>query len=217
MKHAWLVAMALALFVGSPAEARKECRPVEKADAAEETEDRWPNDVQYGWQHDGGGSGWVHGRDDDTVAEAVAEEDGDADADADASDASWVHDTDYGWWAAVPRAALNEVEDARGAGSEDEELQDCTVSRERNECVVLANQIARYRFQLALAEERQDAMWEESLRAHIERLEARGEFRACPWVEPSTREKIIVTLNEVIKAVGVASQVAATLYRMGVF
>ena len=30
MKHAWLVAMALALFVGSPAEARKEtvvCTP----------------------------------------------------------------------------------------------------------------------------------------------------------------------------------------------
>lgn len=213
MKHAWLVAMALALFLGSPAEARKECRPVEKADAAEETEDRWPNDVQYGWQHQGGGSGWVHGRDDDDVAEALADEE----IDADASDASWVHDTDYGWWAAVPNAALNEVEDAPGAGSDEDALEDCTVSRERNECVVLANQIARYRFQLALAIEREDLLWEDSLRAHIERLEARGEFRACPWVEPSIREQIIVTLTEVIKAVGVASQVYTSLYRMGVF
>ncbi|NNL66214.1 MAG: hypothetical protein HKP30_08230 [Myxococcales bacterium] len=213
MKHAWLVAMALALFVGSPAEARKECRPVETADAAEETEaeDRWPHDTQYGWPHQGGGSGWVHGRDDD---DAAADDDAEVE---DGTDGSWVHDTDYGWWAAVPGAALAEVEDDPVGSGDEDALEDCTVSRERNECVVLANQIARYRFQLALAIDREDLLWEDSLRAHIERLETRGEFHDCPWVEPSLREKIVVTLNEVIKAVGVASQVAATLYRMGVF
>jgi hypothetical protein len=128
--------------------------------------------------------------------------------------AGWVHETDYGWWAAVPdaEAALNELDDEAPAVEED-----CTVSRDRNECVVLANQVAIYEFRLGLAREREDELWAESLEATIERLEARAERRGCPWVEPSIQEQIEYTVEAVVRAVGVAAQAAAMFYRMGLF
>lgn len=203
MALAWLLLLSSAL-IAAPAHARKECRPSEAAEEPQQEagEDRWPHDVQYDWHHASGDDDWVHARSGGRVHES--------------EEASWVHDTDYGWWAAVPDAAVRELEDEAAPGpiAEDE---DCTVSRERNECVVLANQIARYTFQVALAERREDDLWEASLRDTIDRLELRGARYECPWVEPSLQEKVRVTLEEVVKAVGVASQVAAMLYRMGLF
>jgi len=213
-----LVALtACLLLVAGPAEARKRCRPVEPAqsleeEAAAEEADDWPHatsawvhEADAGWVHEGADPGWVHGGADRDWVHADAT-------------GAWVHDTDYGWWAAVP-AAIEDAAAAGDAGAEDEELleQDCTVSRRRNECVVLANQIAIYELRLGLARERDDAVWEDALEGTIERLEARGARRACAWVEPSMREKVRQTVEAVARAVGVASQVAATLYRLGLF
>ena len=199
MKHAWLVALALTLLLAAPAEARKRCRSVEPPaeETVAEAESRWPHDVGSGWVHENASSRWVH--EGDAAEEAV--------------DAGWVHDTDYGWWAAVPDVAL--------AGPDPDPVEapeeDCTVSKERNECVVLGNQVATYTFRLGLAREREDEDWEESLEQTIDGLEARAALYQCPWLEPSLREKILVTLDKVMEAAGVAARVAAMMYRMGLF
>jgi hypothetical protein len=209
MALAWLLVSGAFLLVSVPAHARKECRPVESEAAPEPTaaaQDRWPHDVQYGWHHETGDADWVHQGDHEASRTGAYE----------AGDGRWVHETDYGWWAAVPEAGIRDLEDEADA-AHDENLEDCTISRERNECVVLANQLARYRFQQALAEQRDDALWEESLRDTIDRLEERGALHRCPWVEPSLEEKIRVTLRAVVEATVVAAQVAAKLYRMGLF
>ena len=99
----------------------------------------------------------------------------------------------------------------------DDAGQDCTVSKDRNECVVLGNQVANYRFRLALAIERDDDLWAESLMLTIQRLEARGARRGCPWVRPSIQEQIVETVEAVVRAVGVAAQVYSMFYRMGLF
>lgn len=210
MKLAWPLAMVLALLlISAPAEARKECR---SADPVAATPDEEP-DADANWPHDAS-SDWVHAGDDAWVHEdasgAWVHEDVRYDS---GQDAGWVHETDYGWWAAVPDEVISEIEEDFTEESE----EDCTVSRERNECVVLANQIATYEFRLGLAIERENEVWEESLRATIERLETRGERYSCPWVEPSLRVKIEQTVEAVSRAVGVAAQVAAMMYRMGLF
>jgi hypothetical protein len=142
-------------------------------------------------------------------------------AEADVGSA-WVHDdAEYGWWAALPDVALRDIEseasDPAGQEQDEEALEDCTVSRERNECVVLANQLATFSFRLGLAEERRDELWEESLRESIERLEARGKSHDCPWVEPSLREKIEQTVEAVARAAIVAAQVYAKLQSLGLY
>ncbi len=205
--------VAAVLLAAAPAEARKECRtPAPPAAHAPEegveTDDRWPHDTQYGWHHDSGDDDWVHQASNRWVHESGT--DGDDDING-----AWVHDTDYGWWAAVPGAAVKDAVSQEDLDGGDE--GDCTVSRERNECVVLANQIARYRFQLALAEEREDMLWQASLLDTIDRLEARGERFSCPWVEPSLAEKIRVTLDAVVEAAVVAAEVYSQLYRLGLF
>lgn len=211
-RHACLLALALVLLA-SPAHARKECRPLDTPsdEVAEETEDTsavaWARGNDSSWVH-AADPGWVHAADREARAR---------DLDPVAYDPNegtgWVHETDYGWWAGVPdEAALNELDDEDPAVEED-----CTVSRERNECVVLANQVANYRFRLGLAREREDELWAESLEATIERLEARAERRGCPWVEPSIQVQIEQTVEAVLRAAGVAAQVAAMFYRMGLF
>jgi hypothetical protein len=204
MRHAWLLALAMGLLVPASAGARKECRPV--APPPTEVEDEWPHDAPNGWVHEGD-SRWVH----EPPAGADPEE-GDAGP-------GWVHDADYGWWAALPEVGLRDVDSEQPvpAAEDEEELEDCTVSRERNECMVLANQLATYHFRMNLAQEREDELWEASLRQTIERLEARGESRDCPWVEPSLREKIVQTVDAVARAVIVAAQVYAKLQSMGLY
>lgn len=192
-------------LVATPAHARKECRNAPEVVEEAETqavEDRWPHDVDNGWHHRSGSSDWAR--------QAVAYAPGNSSWIHETDDA-WVHETDYGWWAAVGDAALRGFDEDEAANGE----EDCTVSRERNECVVLANQLARYTFQLELAREREDFAWEESLLATIERIEARGELYSCPWVEPSLAVKIQVTLEAVLRAVSTAAEVYSMLYRAG--
>jgi hypothetical protein len=215
-RSACFLAIALAL-VASEAHARKECRPVgtpaeaEAAAAADGTSEA----SAVAWAR-GNDSSWVHAADPSWVHAAEREAHA-RDLDSVAYDPNegtgWVHETDYGWWAGSPDdAALNELDD------EDPTVEEhCTVSRDRNECVVLANQIANYRFRLGLAREREDELWAGSLEATIERLEARGERRGCPWVEPSIQEQIQQTVEVVLEAAGVAAQAAAMFYRMGLF
>jgi hypothetical protein len=215
MKHAWLVALAMGLLLPASAGARKECRPAEApaAEDAAQADARWPHGATSSWVHEGD-SRWVHEPD---------EAEGDAGADAADAGSGWVHEgVEYGWWSAPPDAALSEVDPdgpaAPGAGKDGEEpLEDCTVSRERNECMVLANQLASYEFRLGLAKERDDLLWEESLRETIERLEARGEQHDCAWVEPSLREKIAQTVDAVLRAAIVAAQVYAKLQSLGLY
>ena len=196
MKQAWLLALAAVLLVPGTADARKRCRPAvpEASETSAEADARWPHDVDYGWTH-AEDSSWVHGRSSD-----------------DPVDHGWVHDVDYGWWAALPDAALNDIEDD---AAEEELLEDCTVDKERNECAVLGNQLATYRFRLGLALQREDDLWAKSLDETLDRFEARGALMQCPWVEPSLRQKIEQTVEAVAEAVGVAAQVAAMLYRLG--
>jgi hypothetical protein len=214
MKHAWLVALAMGLLLPASAGAAKECRPAEAPAAEDEAQAdaRWPHGATSSWVHESD-SRWVHERD-------AGEAEGGT---QDGAGSGWIHEgVEYGWWAAPPDAALNEVDPdgaaAPGAGEAGEDpLEDCTVSRERNECVVLANQLATYEFRLGLAKERQDELWEASLRETIERLEGRGEQRECPWVEPSLREKIAQTLDAVVRAAVVAAQVYAKLQSLGLY
>jgi len=221
MKHAWLVALAMGFLLPASAGARKECHPADPPAAeqdAEEVVDRWPHGANNRWVHESD-SGWVH---------RAAPDEADASAGADFDSGSgWVHaGIEHGWWAAPPDAGLNEAEPAglneaepAAPGAADGEAADerCTVSRERNECMVLANQLATYTFRLGLAEQRGDELWEESLRESIERLEARGERYDCPWVEPSLREKIAQTVDAVARAVIVAAQVYAKLQSLGLY
>jgi len=222
MKLAGLLALALVLLVPASADARKRCRPHEgatpptaeaPADEAEATSDlhwargndsSWVHAVEPSWHHDSAES-WHDDEAADLEPAAYEADDGDVGA-------AWLHETDYGWWAAVPDAALSEP----GADGQDETEEDCTVSKRRNECVVLANQVAHYRFRLGLAEARDDGLWAESLEATIARLEARAERRGCPWaLQPSIQEQIKFTVSKVLEAAGVAAQVAAMFYRMG--
>lgn len=211
MKHAWLVALAMGLLLPASAAARKECRAADPpaAEQAVEAEDRWPHGANNRWVHEGDAR-WVHGP-----------PDGEADAGS-----AWVHDdAEYGWWAALPDVALRDLDsdppagpgEAEGEAEDEESLEDCTISRERNECMVLANQLATYHFRLGLAEERGDELWEESLRESIERIETRGEKYDCPWVEPSLREKIAQTVEAVARAAIVAAQVYAKLQSLGLY
>lgn len=219
MKLAGLLALALVLLLPSPADARKRCRPdagsatsapadAEEAEAVSDlhwargNDSSWVHAAEPSWHHDTAES-W---HDDEVEAEPAAYERDEGDA--------WLHETDYGWWAAVPDAALNESGPGSDRFAETEE--DCTVSKRRNECVVLANQVAHYRFRLGLAEQRGDALWAESLEATIARLDARAERRGCPWaLEPTVQEQIKYTVNKLLEAAGVAAQVAAMFYRMG--
>jgi len=210
-----MLAFTLALLAPAAAEARKECRSAEPSPSATTEEApssgvAWARGNDSSWVHAADPS-WAHDTDDAWVHDA--EEEADSVAYQPGAHAGWVHETDYGWWAAGPDAGLNELEEE--VATEDE--GDCTVSRDRNECVVLANQVANYRFRLELAEERADALWAANLEATIDRLEARARRRGCPWVGPTVQEQIEQTVAAVARAVGVAAQAAAMFYRMGLF
>jgi len=211
MKHAWIPVLTLALLAPATAQARKRCRPVEPPSAAAETPEsslHWARGNDSSWVH-AADPAWLH----DETLPAPREA---AYPPAEAS--TWVHETDYGWWAGRPDAGLNEIDEGdRDEAFPDDVEQDCTVSKDRNECVVLANQLATYQFRLGLANQREDDLWAASLEATIAGLEARGARRGCPWVEPSMQEKIKQTAEAVARAVGVAAQVAALFYRMGLF
>jgi len=211
MKSAWILALAFALLAPAAAQARKRCRPVEPPAATAETPEsslHWARGNDSSWVHAADPS-WVHHEPESTQPEVAYDP---------AEGSSWVHETDYGWWAAGPDAGLNEIDEGDAPGSPlDEVEQDCTVSKDRNECVVLANQLATYQFRLGLATQREDELWTASLEDTIAGLEARGARRSCPWVEPSMQEKIKQTAEAVARAVGVAAQVAALFYRMGLF
>ena len=220
MKHAWFVALTLGLLIPATADARKECRPKTQPETVREDENAsglaWARSNDSSWVH-ADDSSWVHA--DSRAAVEGSEADGD-ESDEFEGTPSWVHDTDYGWWAGVPEQALNGVDGEDGVVPEtgfDDEGMDCTVSRDRNECVVLGNQVANYRFRLALAIDRDDERWAENLMFTIQRLEAKAVRRGCIWVRPSIQEQVIHTLNEVIKAVGVAAEVYSMFYRMGLF
>ena len=58
----------------------------------------------------------------------------------------------------------------------------CRVSRRRNECRVLARQIAHFEDVLEMARERDNELWEKGTAQHIARLEARRD-RLCPKPE----------------------------------
>jgi len=234
MKYAGVLMLAICLLVPTSAEARKRCRPVGEPTTVEPTaieeepgssvhwargnSSSWLHDSEPSWHHESASS-WHHEVDDSWVHADAADAASAAESAAyDAKEgAGWVYETDYGWWAGVPDAAVNEVE-----GEDDERFteveEDCTVSKDRNECVVLANQVARYQFRLGLAIERDDQPWAENLQATIMRLEARAEFMGCGWAEQTTiREEIIETVNKVIEAGIVAARVYSMFYRMGLF
>ncbi len=68
------------------------------------------------------------------------------------------------------------------APSEEEPPVRCRVSRRRNECRVLAKQIAHFEGVLEMARERDDDLWAQGTERHIARLEARRD-RLCPKPE----------------------------------
>ena len=217
MKHAWLVALAICLLVPASADARKECRTPEPPEVEAEEESsssvHWARGNDSSWVH-AADPAWVHA--DARKAQAGAAESVAYDP---TENTGWVHETDYGWWAAVPEAGLNDLSEDEEPFEDDfdDSGEDCTVSKDRNECVALANQVATYRFRLGLAIQREDELWAGNLLATIQRLEARAAQRGCPWVEPSIQEQIVQTVEAVVRAVGVAAQVAAMFHRMGLF
>jgi len=232
MKHAGLLALALCLLIPASAEARKRCRggeaaapveigapesdPVSGLHWARGNDSSWVHEGSSSW-HDDANHSWHHDGIEDVAAPApvvpVAYDPNEANG--------WVHETDYGWWAAVETDEATEVEDeAPEVENEDDrfaaEEPDCTVSKDRNECVVLANQVATYRFRLGLASDREDELWAENLELTIERLESRAEFMGCPWaIEPTIGEQIMATLSKVIEAGIVAARVYSMFSRAG--
>ncbi|HKJ24929.1 MAG TPA: hypothetical protein VKB65_08925 [Myxococcota bacterium] len=218
MKHAGLLALAICLLLPASADARKRCRSDEAAapsSAAEAPEDsasslHWARGNDSSWVHDADESWYHHRAAEDVAAPAPA-----ASVAYDPNEGNgWVHETDYGWWAGVDADEATDVENEDGRFTETEE--DCTVSKDRNECVVLANQVATYRFRLGLAQERGDALWAESLQLTIDRLDARAERRGCPWaIEPTIKEQIVETMKKVIEAGIVAARVYSMIYRAG--
>jgi len=220
MKHAGLLALAICLLLPASADARKRCRGDEAAapsGAVEAPDDsdsvsalHWARGNDSSWVHDADET-WYHHRESEDVAAPAPV----ASVAYDPNEGNgWVHETDYGWWAGVDTDEATDVENDDGRFTEAEE--DCTVSKDRNECVVLANQVATYRFRLGLAQERGDVLWAQNLQLTIDRLDARAELMGCPWaIEPTIKEQIIETMKKVIEAGIVAARVYSMIYRAG--
>ncbi len=83
----------------------------------------------------------------------------------------------------------------------------CRVSRRRNECRVLARQIAHFEGVLELARDRDDALWEKGTERHIARLEARRD-RLCPKPEGGAA-RFARSLGRFLQAAGSAAASAA--------
>lgn len=98
------------------------------------------------------------------------------------------------------------------AVAEDEPELDCTVSRDRNECVVLTNQIAHFEGIKDLARDRDDELWEAATEDHLDRLRARRK-RFCPE-DPSVLANVAKGLANVALN---AARLAATAFTMGAF
>ncbi len=214
MKHGWIVVVGLCLLVAGPAEARKRCKPINPpVEAGAEADAAWPHDANSGWVH-AADDGWVHAADEGWVHD---------------SGASWVHeDVDHAWasapgeawWAAVAEDAsfLSEPESGPGQVEEEGALEHCWDDDRRNECVALTNQIGVYQFRLGLAQDREDALWEENLQQTIARLEWRGINRGCEgFGGPSFLEELKATIVVLAKALAVSAEVALMLYNMGLY
>ncbi len=89
--------------------------------------------------------------------------------------------TEFGQKAAT--AALPSIFTTDETGAPTDEGLDCTISRQRNECRVLTNQVAHFRYRESLARERGDDLYEQAMGAHVERLALRYE-RLCPAAPP---------------------------------
>jgi hypothetical protein len=230
MKHAGLLALAIVLLLPATADARKRCRADEAAapaaseptDEASESALHWARGNDSSWVHAADPS-WVHDVDDSWYYDEGRDEGKDVTARSPADPVAydpnagngWVHDTDYGWWAAVDPDPATGVEDEDGRFLPVEE--DCTVSKDRNECVVLANQVATYQFRLGLAQERNDDLWAQNLQLTIDRLDARAKRLGCPWAnQPTVKEQIVYTVNKVLEAGIVAARVYSMFYRAGI-
>lgn len=93
------------------------------------------------------------------------------------------------------------------ASQEDEPEMRCRVSRRRNECRVLARQIAHFEDVLELARDRDDELWEKGTEQHIARLEARRD-RLCPKPEGGGA-RFARSLGRFLKAAASAAASAA--------
>ena len=113
-------------------------------------------------------------------------------------------------FAPVPAAAQAEGEGEEAQVEEPQAADEEPERRVRRSCATLRKQIARYENVAEMAAERDDALWEQGTREHIERLRERQKVQ-CPQdvpPDPGKRFKEFMIL---------AGKMALTAFSMGAF
>jgi hypothetical protein len=82
----------------------------------------------------------------------------------------------------------------------------------RRECHRLTSQIARYEGDVELARERDNELWENATKAHIERLSERRASRCPQYAEDKGK-----AMREFAQMLGTAAKLAAKYFTMGGF